>query len=715
MRNIVAGTWLIVIIGSSALIYLNWTRYPLGNARDERDHLRLIEFYATEGRFPVLPQDFITPQAHQPPLYYLLTALIVKTALPPLESMAHYEDNPFMIAQNYNPALPYYNRVLYVHHWAGSDAGYIFSFRLLRAVSLLMQAAGLVFLARGLGHVFPHPSSRILPPLAVGLLSLTPAFWRRGLGVSNNALLFLLAMIAFYVMATALSQGWTIRRSLGLGVTLGLGMLTKLYMAPLFLTAALVAPWRAKPRETFLIFLVAGLIGGGWYLRNYALYGDFTAVSVSETEQVSRRDSPPTTGEWLEILTRWPGQLGVESWVMLNTRTDLHLASAIGLALFLSGTLAALSGRIKNRAISGTGRLLLAIFLPAGMMALWGASRNLHALFSPPLLLVGLPGLAGLCAIGLLAWWPVRWWGRIALTGILGLVIGTTLFTAVIFEPQYPAFTSLESPDESLTPVDVRFQNGAQLVGYTLQDRVLHPGDTTRIKLCWSSEGPLDRSYAFTVQLIWENLPKAALQDGYPLSGRYPTTAWRQPFCEWIPLTIHQDTLTPRAYQLRVGMYEYGGSDVFYLLPDGRPDELLLLERIPVISPVPDTLPDLQLRVDSWGGLSHVEANIDNGQFTLQLSWVTLEAASGRYHYFLHAVDSDGRPLNQFDGPPLGGAFPTHRWVYGITFEDVLTLALPPDTVEIFFGMYDTETFQRGIWRQGDESLGDSLHFSAES
>jgi hypothetical protein len=853
--------WAIFVLYCAGFISLNFSVYPPGNGRDELDHLKLIEFYGQEKRFPKLPEDWISPQAHQPPLYYILMAAFSKLALPPTES-TRYERNPFFLAENYNPALSYYNRVLYVQPRQG--APYAFSFRVLRGVSLLLHGFGLLFVWRAIRLLFREEFGRIVAPLALSFLALAPSFWRVALAVSNNALLFPLGAAAFWLLARGLRRGWTIRSAAVLGVVLGLGLLTKLYFLPLVATTLIVmgmarfegrrglkglsdnsckwliyfeicgTPGRGrnilrpykrdrspivgtqyivsigkidhKPNfcrhfigqalkhpakeggsplkgadtglfaqvygtqrgasglarwpAIFVVLVVCALVAGGWYARNFALYGDFGAIKISEEEQGSRRETPPTFRETAEILAYWPGQLWAESWVVLNTRSILNISSGLGWGVLISGLIGL--RRMQRLMIPGGASLLLAGFFPALGFAVVGAVRNRHATYTPPLMIVGLPALSVLFACGILVWvyWAdainrvptlasedfvsapfrgllgfslagcfsfrrgagapshrdFRWspcapTKRITLTGIFLILVGSVAYTGAIFAPQFPAFDPLENGEAIPNPVWVRFENGARLLGYELEDTVLHPGDLTRVQLCWESATPIQKDYAFSVQLVLPGHPKAALQDGYPLSGRYPTHVWEVPFCEWVPLRISEDAVTPRAYPLRVSMYEVGGYDVPYVSENGQRSTILLLDRVTIIEEPPEELPTVRAQVEDWGGLRNYEGIFQDDSFLLRLDWLALGPSPTPYHYFLHARAAEGNILAQLDRPPLYNNFPTDTWVRGAEFSEVLHLELPPGTVEVFFGMYDPISLRRGSWVVNGEQIGDGLLF----
>jgi hypothetical protein len=461
-----------------------------------------------------------------------------------------------------------------------------------------------------------------------------------------------------------------------------------------------------------LIALITLAIAGWWYARNIHLYGDPTATTISEQILESRRTSRLGILELGEIILTWPGELWLESWTVLNTRLSLWLASGIGSALMMGGLMALFRQRVAS--IRGGGMLLVGSFVPALMLAVVGAARNLHGHYSPPLMLVSLPATSILLTTGALAWIPSRLRGRIAMTGVFLIIAVTVVFHATSFSPLFPPLERADSIDDFEVEhrINVTFQNGAHLLGYEIDERVLRPGAVTRVRLCWGTEVHMNQLFAVTTQFVLPDGTKAAQQDGYPLSGRYPTSAWTPEtvFCEWVPLRVRADAITPRAYDLRVGMYVFRGEDVPYKSGPDTWQTDLLLDKVVIVSAKDFSADEEAIaQVDDWGALTTIDSVAEDGQLVLDITWLARGASPGRYRYFLHALDAAGNILTQLDREPLNGDFPTDLWVDGVTFADELRIELPPQTARVIFGLYDPLTGRRGVWTVDGVVVGDSL------
>jgi hypothetical protein len=377
----------------------------------------------------------------------------------------------------------------------------------------------------------------------------------------------------------------------------------------------------------------------------------------------------------------------------------LWLASALGCVLTVSGLAAVMR---KKMLIDGGGILLMGAFVPALILAVIGAARNLHGHYSPPLMLASLPATSILMAMGALAWVPLR--KQVAMTGVLLIITGTVVFHATAFSPLFPPLERGENLSVG-NRVSVRFENGARLLGYQLEDRVLHPGDATRVRLCWEAEVPMNQLYAVTTQLVLADGTKAAQQDGYPLSGRYPTTAWQPAdiFCEWIPLRIREDAPTPRAYHLRVGMYIFRGPDVPWLAGPDDWQTILLLDEM-LIASADDFSGEGEAvaRVDDWGDLTRLDIAQTGNSIALDIGWRARGPSDAAYRYFVHALDAGGNIVAQLD---RDFNVPSNLWVDGLSINDHLRLDLPPQTARVIFGVYDPVASRRGLWSTGDDSL----------
>ncbi len=242
----------------------------------------------------------------------------------------------------------------------------------LRLFSVLL-GAGVVLLAYAIAAtVFPGR-----PLLALGtaaFVAFVPQHVAMMAGVNNDSLTELLIGAALLMVLLWLRDGrrgdlWLV----GLGVVLGLGLVTKASFAPVVLTVALallIVWWRGDERNRrqlfrtlVLVFGPALLIAAPWWLRNVVTYGGFDVYGTANHDAVVV--GQPRTADWIETyglrawLERWVtftfqsfwGQFG---WMGVLMPTWLYRALALWSALLLVGfLLALLEARGEKRHATG--------------------------------------------------------------------------------------------------------------------------------------------------------------------------------------------------------------------------------------------------------------------------------------------------------------------------------------------------------------------------
>jgi hypothetical protein len=211
---------------------------------------RFVQDYRRPQPHPsFVPSQQLNWEAQHPPLYYLLLAPVLRLA----------ETAPFV--------------------------SQIFALRL---VSYLLALAGIVFALTAI----PASSSSIEPRAAfTGFLLypvMLPMFLPEFARIGNDSLCLLFAGMAAFSLAKGLNQERSAVWPVALGVSLGLGLLSKALFVPITFGIGvflLLRLWRSRgDKESWLLQLrnsaislaLAVLIGGGWYLHDYLAYGEFS-------------------------------------------------------------------------------------------------------------------------------------------------------------------------------------------------------------------------------------------------------------------------------------------------------------------------------------------------------------------------------------------------------------------------------------------------------
>ncbi|MFZ1753439.1 MAG: hypothetical protein WAU10_06855, partial [Caldilineaceae bacterium] len=384
------------------LVALAWSAAtPLGEAPDEADHWAYVVYLAQERGLPVGPE--ITQSKH-PPLYHATAALVAGLFADP--SFDFLRANPDL-----QVPVPVDGPSNFFIHTAQEDwpwQGGPRAFHLARLWSILLSL-GTIAAAWGLMRG-AFPADPALALAVAGVLAFLPTFAFIGSAVSNDgaAAFFATAALwggfAIYRGGGRLAAGWWTPFALGLGV------LTKVSVAAVWLPVALLvmgvvetqnfASLRASLRRLLAIFLPAGLIALPWFVRNWQLYGDATGLALAR-QTIDQRLTPWTWADswWLVkgwFLSFW-GRFGAIGqiaqplwldWLLLG----LTVLAGLGLARRWQGT-------GENRQRFSLSVLLVSVAAVAGVM--WQYSQTALGTDQGRLLYPALGPLIGLWVLGL--------------------------------------------------------------------------------------------------------------------------------------------------------------------------------------------------------------------------------------------------------------------------------------------------------------------------
>jgi 4-amino-4-deoxy-L-arabinose transferase-like glycosyltransferase len=296
-------------------VLINPSREQDIGAPDERQHVNYVQhLYAGRG-FPVFQPGaenlYETYQAHQPPLFYLLSTGWVKAAefvgLAPQDS----RPDPFAMPGESATLVPFPNGAV---------------LRGLNAVIGMLGIAGVFFAAlwglRDERVALGAAAFAALLPMNVGLSS----------AVSNDPLLIALCSWVLALCAKGVRDGWTMPLAVGVGLLTAAALLTKttaLALLPVLLVALVLSRSHRPPAAAIAVCVaLVALVPAAWWARNQQLYGDPLAIQAFNqaftgsaqrsmlVEQVIPRTNPgsnPATTYWTHWVTWWTARstLGV--------------------------------------------------------------------------------------------------------------------------------------------------------------------------------------------------------------------------------------------------------------------------------------------------------------------------------------------------------------------------------------------------------------------
>ncbi len=702
MRRVLVGPIPLLLAFLVLGLTYNFVVPPFENL-DELEHFGVVRHIAETGRLPVhsAPEARIyhyRQEASQPPLYYLLSAGLVRLlGLQADDADAYIRFKPRVACGPGAPAL-YDNRAIFYHNphqeafpWRGT----LLMLHVLRAWSTLLQTvtvAGTYLLAR---QAFPRQRQMAL--LATAVVAFNPQFLLVASGVNNDNLVTPLATVALYGLLQTLQTGLSARRTLMLGLLIGLAGLSKLsgwLLLPLTLGVILfrtlypfqretarppskighwslvIGHWSLLIGHSSLVILPALALSGWWFWRNWRLYGDPTALQPM-LELVGVRDVPvfPLLESGLLFRSFWgqipcsfyPGSFYVP-YVLL--------------------TIAGITGLIWGWQRLNPQRRWAVAFLSCwfGFVVLGWIRWNLTT--PAPggrLLFPALSAVAILIAAGIYSLAPWRWFVR----GIAIVLALLALGTAAGILPAFFAPPPLRSPDavSPASPTDVTFGESIRLLGYDLNVRP--EKRFLDVTLYWQATGPITQDYNMALQMVSPVPGDDTLRwtyDSWPGRGNYPTTAWRPgvAIVDRYRFRLPDADFPTQAWDFHLVVYE----ETMTLLPvraDGMPvGNRWVLSRLRWPGKLPSCPEDGRLALDVRFGnaiaLTHALVVPEPPDVRVILCWKSLNPLPQDEHVFVHLYDAEGRLLQAGDSPPMGGAFPTSLWQPGDIVMDVHTL-----------------------------------------
>jgi 4-amino-4-deoxy-L-arabinose transferase-like glycosyltransferase len=718
---------------------------PILESPDESLNYANIRFLIEERRLPVLEPDEPT-KAHHPPLYYVLGALL--THWVPNENFDAITEriNPFWIHRVAEPGVD--NKNLYLHNPALERFPYqdvALGVHLVRWLSLAMGAGTLLFVYGTARELLPRR-----PPLwaaAAALVAFNPMFLFISTSVHDDALANLVAAAILYVTVRLLIHGPTMRRAVGLGLLLGLAILTKLTCLLVTPTVALALLWRpsAEGRRARLwdalrfggiVILLALLVGGWWLARNQLLYGEPTSMERQVAAWGGPREDAPNLAAAARELgflhdSFW-GVFGYGQIPMLGWTYALY--RLLGLAAF-GGLLFLWARRQRGRRDESPGlpghpsatRIPILLSAPlTTFLVVFARMTFIDTADFGRYLFVSLGFLAPLYVLGIGQWVGdsgVKWLS-------LGLAGGTFVLAVFaltqVLHPAYavPQMLSPQQVQARTQPSALRFGKSIRLLGHKLGQHRAQPGGEITVTLCWESLASMGEDFVYFVHFLGPEERIVGARTTHPGLGRYPTSHWSpgDRFCDVLGVPVEKRTPAPAVYDVEIGWHEPDGGE---RLPaydgDGTPLEWVLLDRIKV-APEKEPAVSIPRRVDADLGGEITLLGYDVGALqvspgdtlSVTLYWEAQVRPLVNYTVFLHVAAADGPPHAQDDGPPAEGTYPTSFWDVGEVVTDPRTIHipadLPPGDYPLVAGMYRLETGERLPWLGVDEAVrGDAV------
>ncbi|NOZ49841.1 MAG: hypothetical protein GXP37_07295 [Chloroflexi bacterium] len=711
---------------------------PIFEAPDEHQHTFFIQYLIEQHRLPVLnpetarpwheegfpPQpytDIWAQEGGQPPLYYLLGALLVA----PLDTEAAASQvhlNPH--ANIGNPRLPgNKNRMIHTADEAWPWHGLPLAVHVLRLFSVLLGLGTLLVGKRLLQTLFPRQPDVVLAALA--LTAFNPQFLFISSAVSNDNLIILLATWVLYQLVTVLlapPSAFSGRQALGLGAGLGLALLSKLSgLSLLGVVLMMLGVWGLMHRQLSLvlrrmlvILLVAAGLGGWWYVRNQHLYGDATALQPF-LQIVGKRSRTLT---WDHLSTELQGLrvsfLAVFGWFNLLLPAAIYRLWDVFLAMSSGGWLVALWRRWRRGWRPGQ--------LTPRDGALWALVLWIMVLFISLLRWISLtPGAQGrllfpaLLAINLfllLGWralWPSRpLWMALPPAALLVLAL---ISPFAIIRPAYqppPTISPAAIPATARLADPIEIDGRVRLLGVDVTPTTLRRGEIFHITLYWQATAPIPYDASLFVHLLGQNNQSFGGIDSYPGWGTAPTSQWTPGavLVDSYETYVPWEVVAPTLLKLDIGMFDYVSKQAYArrtVSGQDVPLGLATLRILPRRLTVPTPALSLQQRFGDAIELLGVDLPADSwrpgDEIDITFYWQTASRLPTDYQLFVQLLDADGHWAAGYDLPAGGIGWPTSAWEPRQPLSQMVTFPLPadlhPGIYTLITGLYRLDDLQR--------------------
>ncbi len=694
----------IIVIAFIALGLLYNITLPVFEASDEAAHYTAAAAIARDRRLPDLKQPLPSHESAQPPLYYVLAALVIA----PFDNSNLSEIarlNPDWFDRDVNPDFISVTN-LHVHGDAERFPyrGAVWGVRAARAVSTMLGALTviLVFMTARLAA----PGTPAAAPLAAALTAFNPKFIHVASIVSNDIAVIAASTAACYLICKALGLAHAPKRMfVAIGALIGIAIMSKLGGLGLLLPAALLmlTARREIIRRAALIGAGALALCGPWLIHNTLAYGDPLAFERVRAANASLlRDAPLGLGD---MLARVPAiGLSYASEVGLGLRlpdavVTLYIAIA---AMGALGLLWRLTQRAPNKNTLQQ-RVQHLVPTPAAALMLWQLA--LIALFVPwlrsysatengRLIMPGIALVAIALARGSLIFVPRTVQTRVvaACAGLLAAIASAVPFTTI-----QPAFATPELLSESnalaaTTPTpaarDVVFDGKFKILAAGVTRTRLALGEPISVWLVWGAQQPIEQSYRLQLEALDANGRVLASQRRIPFGGRFDTQRWAPGvyFRDTYALPVSDLSTDPNVVAVRLSLFRiYGRPQT--LMIDGSGADRLLLGHVKLPNAPAAPAPASRAAIAEFGGSLALEAATLTPEGVV-FEWRVLKPPGADYTLFVHMLDEQGKQIGQHDGEPFQAQYPTGLWEAGERVSDMRRFTIPLEARRIQVGWY---------------------------
>ncbi len=568
---------LAVILGAFATLAIAYSVVvPLGEAPDEASHWSYVQYLTMHQRLPST-DGAVAGEAHQPPLYYLLGAL-VSFWVPDqqFELQANPDWDPL------NSEIP--NLLLHTRQEDFPYHGGALAWHLVRLVSIILGTITVWATYHLAQELFP--GNRWLALTAATFVAFIPQFTFLSAVVNNDNLVITLASLCLLLFLRSERDARPIIFAL-VGILLGLAVLAKLSALVLWAPLALLMlvrkplPIGQRVARFTLTFALATGIASSWIIYNAIVFGD--PAGFARMAEGFSRTQAMTRADWVIYADRMYWSFWGKFGGMTNIGMPLGVYAALTMFLILGlvGDLFLIKDWRANRLpnVAQQGMLTFGLF---GIILIASHIQFVNTMLGidqARQIFPALPPLGVLVAAGILRLVRKPVVPALIVMSAMGVIGLTNTFTIASAYTSTSQFAIIASANPSSSSMD--FGNQIRVLAFRIDPRSVAPGDTVTVEVQWQALTNISENYWLLLQLGGAT-DLVVNKEGVPSGGRLTTDWWQkdQVLTSSHRLVIPSD-LESGPYLLQLGLHPSGRWDWLSV----RGVEMLTLGNIVVEKP----------------------------------------------------------------------------------------------------------------------------------
>ena len=239
-------------------------------------------------------------------------------------------------------------------------------------------------------------------------------------------------------------------------------------------------------------------------------------------------------------------------------------------------------------------------------------------------------------------------------------------------------------PDNTSYPAVTGFGEHIQLLEHAIEEtQPLRAGDSLYVTLYWHAVSPVPGNYQVNLRLLSDDGQVWWATSDHPVSGMYPTAAWKpdELIPDWHEIPV-AETVPPGVYRLEVGLFPPFSTEGL-VLAEGT--TWLPLRSITILpggkTDIPHRLRAIQPEQWQLLGYDLPRQAPPGGRVWFTLYWQAL-APMADIEVGTRLIGSDGAQPWSW-AVPGNGAYPSSSWVPGETVVTQHALAMPKEKGEI--------------------------------